>query len=55
MNRSARYILRKYLYFNDRDNARIALFTFVCRYEQEYSKSTDAASLSILENSKYAA
>jgi len=55
MNRSARYILRKYLYFNERDNARIALFTFVCRYEQKYSKSTDAVSLSILENSKYAA
>ena len=49
MNRSARYILRKYLYFHEKHNARMALFTFVCRYEQKYSKSKDAASLSLLE------
>lgn len=49
MNRAARYILRKYLYFHEKHNARMALFTFVCRYEQKYSKSNNAVSLSFLE------
>ncbi len=49
MNRSARYLLRKYLYFHEKHNARMALFTFVCRYEQKYSWSKDAVSLSFLE------
>ncbi len=49
MNRSARYLLRKYLYFHEKHNARIALFTFVCRYEQKHSHSKNAVSLSFLE------
>jgi putative transposase len=49
MNRAARFILRKYLYFHEKNNARMALFTFVCRYEQKYSKTKDAVSLSFLE------
>lgn len=43
MNRSCRYLLRKYLYFHERDNARLALFTFVCRYEAKHNKSSDKA------------
>lgn len=49
MNRAARYILRKYLYFHERHNARIALFTFVCRYEQKHYSSKEAVSLSFHE------
>lgn len=43
LNRSCRYLLRKYLYFHERDNARLALFTFVCRFEAKHNKSTDKA------------
>ncbi len=50
LNRAAGYLLGKYLYFHERDNARVTLFTFVCGYEQKHSKSSDAVSLSVLEN-----
>lgn len=50
MNRAARFILRKYLYFHEHHNARMALFTFVCRYEQKYSRTKDAVSLSFLDH-----
>lgn len=49
MNRAARFILRKYLYFHEKHNTRLALFSFVCRYEQKYTRTNDAVSLSFLE------
>jgi transposase-like protein len=46
MNRTCRYLLRKYSYFHEKDNARLALFTFVCRYESKFNKSNEAITLS---------